>query len=221
MKTKSKFLPDLKRIGIQGLNISVGQPLTTGPTLRVTGHREASDAVSDRAKLSLYSQIEFIAPNGGKSTFVGTDGLLNHPQIFVGYHENGFPLLLGVNKALEGHLTIIGPTRSGKSTTIGSMSFQTSRLGYPTFVIGLKAIDAVLLASLKAGCESNTRFDKDGQPTSAQFDYFSLQPGIKTKSFNYHAQKKTNCSRNGSAPVHSSKPSDSEEVQPTQHADTF
>lgn len=221
MKTKSKFLPDLKRMGIQGLNISVGRPLTSGPTWRVCGHSEASHAVSDRPKLSTYSQIEFVAPNGGKSTFIGTDGLLNHPQIFVGYHESGFPLLLGVNRALEGHLTIIGPTRSGKSTTIGSMSFQASCLGYPTFVVGLKSIDPVLLASLKAGCESKTRLNAAGELVSAPFDYFSLQPGIRTKSFNYHAQKKTNCFRNGLMPVRSSKPLGLAEVQPTQRAATF
>src|SRR5690242_2354116 len=99
MKTKSKHFSKLKRMGIQGPNISVGQPLTSGPTLCVRGHAEASRAVSDRSILARYSQVEFVSPNGGPSTFVGAEGLLNNPQIFVGYHESGFPLLLGV-KAL-------------------------------------------------------------------------------------------------------------------------
>lgn len=126
MKTKSKPLSDPKHTAIQGLNLVVGHPMTSGPTLRVTGQSEASQVLSDRAILSRYSQIEFVAPNGGPSTFVVTNGLLNHPQIFVAYHDSGFPLLLGV-KALEGRSTTLGPTRIGRSTTTWVMPSTTSK----------------------------------------------------------------------------------------------
>lgn len=179
----------MRGMWIQGLRISVGAPLTPERPLRVTNHMEASHAVSDLLALAGYSEVEFIHPSGRPSTFIATDGLITNPQIFVGFHEStGFPLLLGVKGAMEGHLTIIGPTRSGKSTTIGSMSFQCSCLGFPVFIIGIKSPDPVLLASLKLACESLTRVGASGKPQPVPFNFFSLQSGIKTGKFNYHAQ---------------------------------
>ncbi len=191
MTNKAKGLPNVRRMWIQGLHISIGTPLGLGGVLRIANHEEAVRAISNLLSLAGYGEVEFVHPSGGLSTYIATDGLISNPQVFLGYGDaTGFPLLLGVKGAMEGHLTIIGPTRCGKSTTIGSMSFQLSSLGFPVFVVGIKSWDPVLLASLKLACDALTRGAPDGKPKAVPFTYFSLQSGIKTGTFNYHAQTK-------------------------------
>lgn len=193
MKSQSKGLPNLRSMRLQGLHISIGKPLGSGRILRIANHGEAASAISDLLSLASYSEVEFVHPSGGLSTYIATDGLITNPQVFVGYNTTtGFPLLLGVKGAMEGHLTIIGPTRCGKSRTIGSISYQCGRLGIPAFIIGIKLWDPALVASLKLGCESLTHGSATGKPQPVPFTYFSLQSGLKTGTFNYHTQARSN-----------------------------
>ena len=189
MNFKQQFKPDLRRMRAEGFLIGINSPVNSGPTLTVTGIQEAADALSDRPRLAQYAQIEIKAAPGYMSVFIGTERLLDRPQIIIGFTPCGFPILLGM-KSTEGHLTIVGPTGTGKSLTVGLIVYQLSRLGYPVFVIGCKAYDPVLHASIKAGCESLTWLNAAGKPVARTAELFTLQPGLKSKAFNPLAQKR-------------------------------
>lgn len=189
MNFKQQFKPDLRRMRAEGFLIGINSPVNSGPTLTVVGIQEAAEEMSNRPKLAQYSQIEIKADLGYRSVFIGTERLLDRPQIIIGFTPCGFPILLGL-KSTEGHLTLVGPTGSGKSLNIGLIVYQLSRQGYPVFIIGCKSFDPVLYASIKAGCESLTWLDAAGKPVARTAELFTLQPGLKSKAFNPLAQKR-------------------------------
>lgn len=189
MNFKQQFKPDLKRMGAEGFLVRINSPVSSGPTLTVVGIQEAAEALSNRPKLAQYSQIEIKADLGYMSVFIGTERLLDRPQIIIGFTPCGFPILLGM-KSTEGHVTIMGPTGTGKSLNVGLIAYQLCRLGYSVFTIGCKSYDPVLHASIKAGCESLTWLDAAGKPVARLADLFTLQPGLISKAFNPMAQKR-------------------------------
>lgn len=189
MTFKHQFKPDLKRMRAEGFRIAINSPLDSAPTLTVTGLQTAADALSNRLKLSQFSQIEIKAASGFMSVFIGTERLLDKPQIIIGFTPCGFPVLLGL-KSTEGHITILGPTGSGKSLNIGLIVYQLSRLGYPVFIVGCKAYDPLLHASIAAGCESLTWLDATGKRVARAAELCTLQPGLKSQPFNPLAQKR-------------------------------
>jgi hypothetical protein len=109
--------------------------------------------------------------------------------VFLGYHVSGCPILLGVTKAMAGHMLILGPTQSGKSTTLASIVYQLLRLGYFVGGVSLKDTDPVLVGSMKAAADSLTRLDKDGNPHPVPFRFFSLKAGEFTEGFNALVEK--------------------------------
>ena len=125
----SFFSWDLKKARKEGLIASIGQRMTTGPLLRVAGHVQTADAVSDPITLSQNAEIEIEGRNGTPSTFILTATLIANPQIFIGYHRCGLPLFLGVKRALEGHTLFLVTTRSGKTTDMAGVIRAGSRHG--------------------------------------------------------------------------------------------
>lgn len=140
MKKQRKPSPNENVNKTNDINMVVGAAQTSGRRLRVTGHREAARAVSDLLTLPNYSEVEFVHPFGGPSTFITTEELLSNPQVFTGYREaNGSPLLYSLKHTMDGHCTIIGPTRTGKSHIHSVLAYQLSRLGHPKVDISLKS----------------------------------------------------------------------------------
>lgn len=116
MNFKQQFKPDLRRMRNEGFKVAINCQIDSGPTLTVTGIQETAEALSNCPKLAQYAQIEIKPSSNGMSTFIGTDMLLNKPQLIIGFPICGFPILLGV-RSMEGNLTILGPTRTGTSLT--------------------------------------------------------------------------------------------------------
>ena len=182
------FHLDVDRIRAEGLCLIVGSRLTRGRLLRLKGHSRIAAGFSDLPTLAEYTEVEVVGMNGAPSLFIATESILSYPQLFLGFHESGCPILLGVTKAMAGHVLILGPTQSGKSTTLASMVFQLSRLGYFVAGVSLKDTDSVLVGSMKAGADSLTRLDKDGKRHAVPFRFISLKAGEFTEGFNPLAQ---------------------------------
>lgn len=141
MKTKRKPSPNENGTKINEINTVVGAPQTSGRRLCVTGHQQAARAVSDLLTLSNYSEVEFVHPSGGPSTFITTQELLNTPQVFTGYHEvSVFPLLHSLKVTMEGHLTVIGSIRTARSSTLSALAYQLLRLGCFKVSVGSKSV---------------------------------------------------------------------------------
>jgi hypothetical protein len=185
----NNFPWDLTKARAEGLFAAVGQPMTAGPRIRVKSEQEIADALSDLPRLRKISEIEIVGQNHALPTYVKTESLLSNPQVFVGFHHSGYPLLLGVKRVMEGHMTVMGPTRTGKSTMLALVMYQISRLGYAVFVCGHKSVDPIILATLRAAADSFTRLDDRDQLFRVPFALSTLQPNVKTKGFNFLAQK--------------------------------
>ncbi len=182
---KNYFCWDLDKVRAQGIQIALGMPLTKGRILRLKGIKQTSRGMSNLPKLAKYSEVEIVGIKGAPSTFITTDSLISKPQVIVGYHDTyGFPILVGAVEALKSHAAMIGMTQGGKSSLLALMIFQLSRLGFPVFLISMKALDEVLVASLKAACDSLTRCDGNDQLTTAPFMIYTLEPGKKTRGIN-------------------------------------
>jgi hypothetical protein len=188
MPIKIPRKPKLDRMRREGFDVSVNTPLDGGRILHAVGIKDAADKLTDLATLSKYSQIAIRATWSLLTFFIGVAQLLERPQVIIGFHHTGFPLLLGL-KALEGHLTILGQTRTGKTQLVALIIYQLCRLGFTVIIIGCKALDNLLLASAKAGVESKTRLNASGELTGGILEFSTLQPGIPTMSFNPFAQK--------------------------------
>jgi hypothetical protein len=185
---KNDFRLDVDRIRAEGISIRIGSPLPYGSVLRLQGHAKISAGLSDLPSLTQYGQVEIVGNNGASSLYISTESLISFPQLFLGFHVSGCPILLGVRKATAGHILILGQTQTGKSTTIASLMFQLSRLGYCTAGVGLKGTDPVVLGGMKIGVDSPTRMDKDGNRHGGPFKFISLTPGEHTHGFNALAQ---------------------------------
>jgi len=182
------FHLDLDRIRAEGLCLNVGKRLTRGRLLRLKGHNQIAKGLSDLASLAQFTEVEIVGINGAPSLFILVESLLLFPQVILGFHVSGCPLLLGVLKAMIGHILILGLTQSGKSTTLASLVFQLVRLGYFVGGVSLKDTDPVLVGSMKAAADSPTRLDKDGNRYAIPFRFFSLKAGEFTEGVNTLAQ---------------------------------
>ncbi len=184
------FHLDVERIRVNGFRIGVGKRLSRGRILHLKGHEQIADGLSDLPTLAQYTEVEIAGINGAPSLFILTSCLLLFPQVFLGFHLSGCPTLLGVTKAMAGHVLILGPTQSGKSTTLASVVFQLSRLGYFVAGVSLKDTDAVLVGSMKAGADSLTRLDKEGNRHPVPLRFFSLKAGEFTEGCNLIVQRR-------------------------------
>lgn len=169
--------------------VSVNQPLGPGRILYVAGIKQASRALSNLPTLSRFSQIAIRSKRGKLVLYIGVARLIERPQIIIGFDSQDFPLLLGL-QSIEGHLTLIGQTRSGKTQLAALILFQLNRLGICVIAIGCKAVDNLLIASLKAACDSPTRLDANGNRVRAKYEFCTLQPGVRTMAFNPLAQQR-------------------------------
>lgn len=151
MKFNSRSHYSKTRAG--GLHVSIGKRLTTGPLLTVSGHGPITDALSDLPTLSKYAEIEIAGLGNSPSIFITSASLVSNPQILLGYQNTGLPILLGVKNATGGHVSIIGPTPSGKFLTIADTAYYICRVRDSTFVIGLKELDEILRAEGKGSLE--------------------------------------------------------------------
>jgi hypothetical protein len=182
---KNYFCWDLEKVRAQGIEIAIGTRLTTGPLLRLKGLKRAARGLSNLVRLAKFAEVEIVGINGAPSTFITTCSLISKPQVIVGYHDTyGFPVLLGAIEVLKSHAALIGMTQGGKSTLLALIIYQLSRLGFPVFLISMKTLDEVLVASLKAACDSHTRLDSKGQLMTAPFMIYTLEPGKKTRGIN-------------------------------------
>ena len=186
----SDFHPDLEQSRKEGFEVALGERVTDGLLLRVSGHEQSVAALCNAVQLTRYSEVELCGENGAPSLFVSTRSLLDNPQLFVGYHVNGTPLLLGLKRACEGHISMVGQSRSGKTTEASSLAYQACALGLPVCVIGCKDLDPMLLGPLKAACDAPTRLDKEGNPVTAPFRYVTMRSNTPTGGFNYFDQDK-------------------------------
>jgi hypothetical protein len=170
------------------LSISYSQR-TSGPIKRFEGIRQIADGLSDLPGLTDYAEVEICGINGGRSIWLKVPPLLSNPQIIIGFHgRTGEALLVGVRAATQGNLALIGPSQSGKSTLIGLIWYQLSRLGFFVSGVSLKGTDEAPLASMKAGADSFTRLDKNGKLYPAPFGMLSLHPDEPTKGCNLLAE---------------------------------
>src|ERR1041385_4887574 len=135
------FHLDVDRIRAEGLCLIVGSRLTRGRLLRLKGHSRIAAGFSDLPTLAEYTEVEVVGMNGAPSLFIATESIISYPQLFIGFHESGCPIF-------------IGAAESSKSTTLASMVFQLSRLGYCVASVCLKDTDSVLVGSMKAGADS-------------------------------------------------------------------
>ena len=169
----------------QGIQISVGTRQKKGRLLRLDGIRQTAFGLSDLISMANYSEVEIVGINGAPSTFIATESLLSKPQVIVGYSERwGFPILLGASDVFKYHAALIGMTQGGKSTLLALILLQLSQLGFAIILFAMKCLDASLLASLWAACNSLTRLDEHNQPTKAPFYIYTLEPGMKTRGIN-------------------------------------
>src|SRR5262245_21064967 len=124
---------DIQRIQSEGLLcVSIGKRMITGKLLRLSGYKQIVDGITDLATLEKYSEVEIAGLNGAPPTYILARSLAEYPQICLGYQKNsGFAIFVGVQRALEGLMTIVGLPRSGKSTMLASILYQVLRLGYP------------------------------------------------------------------------------------------
>jgi hypothetical protein len=182
---------DLKRIRAEGFSVSVGPHVHSDTTLLLDSPAKIAAGLSNLPGLLPYKQIAISFLSGMLCLILSAAQVISNPQIWTGYHKpTGCPLLVGVKWAMEGLMTILGPTRSGKSSILALILWQLFRLGYPMMVIGLKSFEPLFAAMFKDGSEALTRIDgRTGELVGAPFEYCTLQPNLRTKGFNYHAQK--------------------------------
>lgn len=185
----NNFHWDLARAAKEGLHASIGRRMNTGKLLEVDGFKQTVEAMSDPLLQARYAEIGIKGQGSTPTTFVLTTSLRTNPHVFIGYSIEGYPILLGATKALEGHLTVMGPTRTGKSTLLAIIVYQLSRLGFPVVFVGLKSLDAIIMASMRAGAESLTRISDKGNRVAAPFAYCTLQTETKTKGVNVLLQR--------------------------------
>lgn len=102
--------PKFERMRRDGFAVSLDKPLDAGRILHVVGIKQAADALTDLAALSKYSQIAIHAKCSPHTLYIGVAQLIESPQVTVGFHHTGLPLVLEL-QALQGHITILGPTR--------------------------------------------------------------------------------------------------------------
>lgn len=176
---------NLKKIREHGIEISMGRRQRTGPLLKLSGLRDISRGLSNLILLAMFVEIEIVGILGALSTFITTESLLKYPQVIVGFSAvYGFPILIGATEALKYHAALIGMTQGGKSTLLSLIIFQLSRLGFPVILFSMKSLDASLLASLWDACNAKTRVGDDGEPTTAPFQIYTLEPGMRTRGLN-------------------------------------
>src|SRR3989442_11634867 len=123
MQTDSYLETD--KIRASGLPISIGKPMTSGPLLRLAGHEEIADGITDLPTLSQYAEIEIVGLNGAPSTYFLPQSFIDRPQIFLGFEEgSGGPVLVDVKDGTKGHLLLLGQSQTGKSSEGASIMKQ-------------------------------------------------------------------------------------------------
>jgi hypothetical protein len=190
MNPHSPFELDKMRKG--GFWISIGSRLTTGPLLRVAGQRDTAEALSDKPRLSKYTEIEILGLHGAPSTFILTSRLISKQQLLAGYTLSGLPLLIGIRQASKGNILILGQSRSGKTSLGAELGGQIARHGFPLLWLGLKCLDPGPIAHLWTGTKAQTKLNSRGQLVSSPFRHFTNQPNARTGAFNYFAQRGLN-----------------------------
>lgn len=170
--------------------MGINSRLTSGSLLRLSSPHEIADGLSDLPKLleNGYSEIEITGFRGGPTIYIPVKTVLDFPQVFVGYAEDGSPILLGVTDVFKGHCTVLGQTGSGKTTFVALILYQLIRLGFCCLVLGNKIFDPTLYGPTRSACAALTRRDDHGQPVAAPFRFATLAPGYKTSGLNYIEQ---------------------------------
>jgi hypothetical protein len=181
---------DVEKARQEGLVVSVGRRISNGKLKTVSGPRDTQDIVTDAVELRKYKEIEVKGLRGTPSMFILVETLISFPQIFYAYSKtSGLPIFLGIKRALEGLMLILGMPRTGKSTKMAEMFRAFARHGIPSFFVGCKEFDPTIVAGGKSGADAYTRFDAAGRAARGRFTYASMQPGLPTAVFNWLMQK--------------------------------